>query len=82
MQELRYRTVPGQDAAPLVAALRSAGYDAEPSTVAGSSIVVIASGDGSEPDPEQVRSVIQEANKTSVFDGGQVEAPVRFEGEQ
>ncbi len=78
---LRYRLPAGQDAAPLIASLRGAGFDASPDTVAGQSRVLITSGDGSAVDREAVRSVIEESNRTSVFDGGGVRGPVQFEGE-
>jgi hypothetical protein len=78
---LRYRLPAGQDAAPLIASLRGAGYEATPDTVAGQSRVLITSGDGGALDKEAVRSVIAESNRTSVFDGGGVQGPVEFEGE-
>ena len=77
---LRYRTVPGQDTAPLIAALREAGYDATSTTAQGESEVLVTDAGGGLV-REQVRRVLQEANKTSVFDGTQVERPVRFVGE-
>jgi hypothetical protein len=77
---LRYRTVPGQDTAPLIAALREAGYDATATTAEGESEVLITDAGGG-LDREQVRSVVQGANKTSVFDGRQVDRPVAFVGE-
>jgi hypothetical protein len=77
---LRYRTVPGQDTAPLIAALHRAGYDATATTAEGESEVLITdAGDGL--DREKVRGVLEEANQTSVFDGRQVEQPVTFIGE-
>lgn len=77
---LRYRTVPGQDTAPLIAALRQAGYDATSTTAEGESEVLVTDpGDGL--DREQVRAVLEEANKTSVFDGEQMDRPVTFIGE-
>ena len=78
---LRYRLPAGQDAAPLIASLRGAGFQASPDTVAGQSRVLITSGDGSGVDREAVRSVIEESNRTSVFDGAGVRGPVEFEGE-
>ncbi|MDX6325083.1 MAG: hypothetical protein QOK15_1437 [Nocardioidaceae bacterium] len=77
---LRYRTVPGQDTAPLIAALREAGYDATSSTAEGESEVLVTDPGGG-LDREQVRAVLQEANTTSVFDGRQVDRPVTFVGE-
>jgi len=78
---LRYRLPAGQDAAPLIASLRGAGFEATPDTVAGQSRVLITSGDGSGLDTEAVRSVIEDANRTSVFDGAGVRGRVVFEGE-
>ncbi len=78
---LRYRLPAGQDAAPLIASLRTAGFEARPDTVAGQSRVLITSGDGAGVDREAVRSVIEDSNRTSVFDGGGVRGPVQFEGE-
>jgi hypothetical protein len=80
-QTLRYRLPAGQDAAPLIASLRMAGFEASPDTVAGQSRVLISSGDGGGVDRETVRSVIEESNRTSVFDGGGVRGRVQFEGE-
>jgi hypothetical protein len=77
---LRYRTAPGQDTAPLIAALREAGYDATATTAEGESEVLITDAGGG-LDRERVRSVVQDANKTSVFDGRQVDRPVTFVGE-
>ncbi len=79
---LRYRLLTGQDAAPLIASLRQAGFEATADTVAGRSRVLITSGGGSAPDRDEVRSVIEKSNRTSVFDGGDVVGPVRFEGEE
>ena len=81
MRTLRYRPAPGQDAAPLVAALHSAGFEAEPETVSGEHVLVISGKNQDEVDREAVRSVIEQANVTSVFDGGEVKSAVRFEGE-
>lgn len=80
VSSLRYRTVPGQDTAPLIAALRQAGYDATATTSEGESEVMIT-GPGDGPDREKVRAVLQDANRTSVFDGRQVDEPVAFIGE-
>ncbi len=78
---LRYRTANGQDSAPLIAALRRAGYDAGADTAQGQQRVVISPSARGDLDKEHVRSVIEEANTTSVFDGIDVSGPVRFEGE-
>jgi hypothetical protein len=77
---LRYRTVPGQDTAPLIAALRSAGYDATSTTAEGESEVLVTD-PGGELDREEVREVLEKANKTSVFDPKEVDRPVTFVGE-
>ncbi len=79
---LRYRPAEGQDTAPLIAALRSAGYQAEPDSDRGQQRVLISGPEGGDVDREHVRTVIEEANHTSVFDGLDVDAPVRFEGER
>ncbi len=81
MDTLRYRPVTGQDAAPLIAALHSAGYEASAEPVEGQQQLLITSGGGQALDRESVRSVLEEANKTSVFDGGEVQEPIRFVGE-
>ena len=82
MQTLRYRPANGQDAAPLIAALHSAGYDASADAVQGQQQVVITAGNGQDLDREQVRSVLAAHNETSVFDGGDVQRPIRFVGEE
>jgi len=81
-QTLRYRPVNGQDSTPLVAALLRAGYDASPETVQGQQCLFVSAKDGAPVDREKVRAVIAEANTTSVFDGIDLDAPVKFEDER
>lgn len=56
---LRYRVPAGQDPAVVLAALGNAGYDAAPDSTTGvGPELLIRSGDGTEPDREEVRRVL------------------------
>jgi hypothetical protein len=80
-EDLRYEVPNGQDPAPLMAALAREGYDAAPETVQGNRRLVIACPNGLERDRPKVRTIIEEANRTSMLDGIPLEREVRFEGE-
>jgi hypothetical protein len=77
---LRYAVPEGQDPAAVMAVLAPSGYPTTLEEQVDTRVLVIASEDGTAPDPEAVRPLIVRAN-TTIQDPALMVADVRFLGE-